>query len=224
MASFELNIKAMSLTDLEDAVAELHRRFSAVPPLALESEGMAQAASSAQAPGRAGTAAASPARVRRGRPPAGGLLGDVAATASSSAAGGVPADDGAAEGRRADPAEGDDRRAGDDGGVGSEETTQADLDTGVAGSAEAGQGEEAQAEEAAPNGQANADGEPGGGGEGAVGTPTLDDVKAAARACSKSRGVDQVQKVLGEFGAQKFTQIPENKFGEVIAKLNAAAG
>jgi hypothetical protein len=226
MASFELNIKAMSLTDLEDAVAELHRRFSAVSPLALESEALASAAPAAQASGRAGTAAASPARVRRGRPPAGGLLGDVAATASAPVAGSVPADDDAAEGQGAGPAEGDDRRAGDDGGVGSEETAQADLDAGGAGaSAETGQGEEAQAEEAAaPGGQADAGGETRAGRDQAGANPTLEDVKGAARACSKSRGVDQVQKVLGEFGAQKFTQIAETKYAEVIAKLNAAAG
>lgn len=194
MAAFELNIKATSLTDLEQAIKDLHARFPG-----LEATGPSSAQTLAEAAAQAGEAGAR----RRGRPPR------VATPAHPPAAG-------EAQAVSAEDAAGSDLGAaagGDAGALGSEAAAEAE------GAVQGGPAEDQDGGVLPPVSEGLEAAEAGGVPEGA-GVPTLDQLKDATKALIAAKGVAVAQQVYGKLGIAKPGQTPDEKIPAAMAAVN----
>lgn len=208
MAAYELNIKATSLNDLEQAIKDLHARF---PGLEIGAE--PAPVPGARRPGRPKSVATA------AHPPAAGeaQAADLGAEAGSGSL------EGAAD--------------GDAGALGSEAAAQAqDQGQAAAGAASAQEAAatstQGAADDAGTGGVAGAGdglvgGEDAGGEDGAVAgaggeTPraaTLEELKGATRELIAKTNITTAQSVYGKLGISKPGQTPEDKIPAAMAAV-----
>lgn len=201
MAAFELNIKATSLTDLEQAIKDLNARF---PGLEIAAE--PAPVQPARRPGRPRTLAAAAHSATVGEasavqdPAGGGDLGG-AAVGDAGAVGSEAAAEAEAETPPAEVADG-----GDAPGV---QTAVGSPETGAA----AGGGAGAAAEDAGLE-----EAERPAAGDGAD-APTLEQLKAATRDLIAKANITTAQAVYSKLGIAKPGQTPEEKIPAAMAAV-----
>ncbi len=230
MAAYELTIKAMSRTDLEEAVIEAASWFRPLEeaPAGPASEGVSGASSAPAGarPRRRGRAAVAPLPAAAHPPAAGAVQADDAAAAQGLAVAGDMGPD----------------AGGADGAVGSQEAGQGEVEAGQA--QETGEADPAEAVRAAgAEGAADAGGTAGGGagdaldsadaagtadgvGGGEAAAPQeidISEIKAAAAAAIGKAGFQKVEQVFKELGIVKPGATPPEKRAGALAALKALA-
>lgn len=229
MAMYRLEIQATSVTDMQDGIAELHRRFQAT---SMDPTGQAAAADMEPSPrGR-------PRKPRGGGAAAGGQGDGLASAASGGAAGTHPADAAeqpASEGAAVDAVE------GTAGAAAPESPAAEDQVDGGAAEADArageplgGDREEDQTADLFGAGEGEGEGQAPAEGEGVTGNAdgveeeparevTVDEMVAAGRALAASKGFGAIDAIMSTFKVSRMSDVPEDQRADFLQAIEAAS-